>query len=80
MSAEKVRPSDRLIIRAMTDDEMDACGWSRHGPRHRPAVIETERGSVFVPARDGELNGPGHLVELDADGELHDHFPAQPEE
>lgn len=64
LAAEHAEPLEgRTIeaVRPMTDDEQAAYGWSHH--RGGPAVVLfLDDGTVLVPQRDPEGNGPGTLV------------------
>jgi hypothetical protein len=54
--------------RPMTTPELEDLGWEHERQFICPMVIELEDGSILIPARDAELNGPGHLLLKDTDG------------
>lgn len=66
-------------VRGATDEELEILGWDHVPDRHRPAVIETTDGGVFIPSRDEEGNGPGALFEI-ANGESFLHVPDSDQE
>jgi hypothetical protein len=54
----------------MTDDEVDAEGWTRPGDAE-PVALELSNGQVMYPAADAEGNGGGALFGYtDRDGEV----------
>lgn len=59
-------------VRRATDEEVPD-----HWTRANPVCLEMQDGSVVIPARDPELNGPGYLLEVDQDG---NYFGFEPEE
>ena len=46
-------------IRAMYPEEMELFGWHHQDPG---CVVQLDNGTLFVPMRDAEGNGPGHLA------------------
>ncbi len=48
-------------IRPMTRVEAEREGWSIHGNRGAPIVLELSTGAILYPSRDEEGNGPGAL-------------------
>ena len=56
-------------VRAMTDEEMLAQGWSRtiHG---NPPVLVLDDGTLLFPSKDEEGNGAGALFGTDESGDF----------
>ena len=48
------------MVREMEDDEKMMFGWE--GRWDAPIVIQLSNGTILIPSRDEEGNGPGHLI------------------
>lgn len=61
-------------VRRATDDELPE-HWSDHLFAN-PVVLVMENGDRVMAAQDPELNGPGHLLGLNDEGEYFDFAPS----